>query len=188
MSHLTGARAARTAVALSLAALGVCVIGACAPRDDGVPGGPERVEVGAPGPSYAAVSLAGDSVSLNAMRDKVVLLNVWATWCHPCRAEIPELQALHTRYAERGLAIVGVSIDGDDSDESIREFMQEFRMTYPIWRDPGERVSAQFRLFGVPATFLVDRKGVLRWQTKGPIKPGDTTLVNAIERALAASE
>jgi peroxiredoxin len=175
-------RGARVAAACCLV-----IAGGCTPRDSAT-GGPARVEIGAPVPTYAAVSLAGDSVSLPMLRDKVVLLNVWATWCHPCRAEIPELQALHTKYGEQGLNVVGVSIDGDDADESIREFMQEFGMTYRIWRDPGERVSAQFRVIGVPATFLIDRKGVLQWRWTGPVKPGDSTLTNAIERALAASE
>lgn len=179
-------RATRVAVACSLALLVAATV-ACAPSDSG-PGGPARVQVGAPVPSYAAVSLAGDSVSLPMMQGEVVLLNVWATWCHPCRAEIPELQALHTKFAGQGLNVVGVSVDGDGQEEAIREFIQEFGITYRIWRDPGERVSAQFLVIGVPATFLIDRKGVLQWRMTGPIRPGDSTLTNAIERALAPTE
>lgn len=147
--------------------------------------GTRRVAVGYEIPAYAAHSLGGDSVSLQGLRDKVVLMNVWATWCHPCREEIPELQALHTKYASRGLDVIGVSIDSRDDDANIRTFMKEFGMTYTIWRDPDERVSAQFLILGVPTTYLVDRKGILRWRTTGPIHPGDTTLVKAIETALA---
>lgn len=143
-----------------------------------------RVEVGAPAPSYRAVALNGDSVSLAAQRGKVVLFNVWATWCHPCRDEIPELQALHVKYQPRGLELVGVSVDAEGSDEAIKAFMKDFEMTYPVWRDPDERVSAQFLVVGVPATFLIDRDGVLRWRKTGPIQPRDTALVAAIERAL----
>lgn len=145
----------------------------------------KRVAVGYEIPSYAAQSLDGDSVSLQGLQGKVVLMNVWATWCHPCREEIPELQALHTKYGPRGLDVVGVSIDSRDDDTTIRDFLKEFGMTYTIWRDPDERVSAQFLILGVPTTYLVDRKGVLRWRTTGPIHPGDTTLVKAIETALA---
>ena len=145
---------------------------------------PERVAVGAPAPNYKTVSLSGDSVSLAAFRGKPVLLNVWATWCHPCRDEIPELQAIHERYRTRGLELVGVSIDADGNDDVIRQFMQDFKMTYPIWRDPDERVSTRFLVVGVPATFLIDRQGVLRWRKTGPIEPGDSSLVAAIERAL----
>lgn len=160
---------------------------ACGPRDASSGGDtPGQVAIGAPAPSYRATSLNGDSVSLAAQRGKVVLLNVWATWCHPCRAEIPELQALHDRYQARGLELVGVSVDADGSDEAIRSFMQEFRMTYPVWRDPDERVSAQFLVIGVPATFLIDRTGVLQWRKTGPVQPNDTSLASAIERALGS--
>jgi cytochrome c-type biogenesis protein len=145
---------------------------------------PRRVAVGAPAPAYRTVSLGGDSVSLAEFRGKTVLLNVWATWCHPCRDEIPELQVIHERYKSRGLELVGVSIDADGTDDAIREFMKDFRMTYPVWRDPDERVSTEFLVVGVPATFLIDRDGVLRWRKTGPIQPGDTSLVAALERTL----
>ena len=145
-----------------------------------------RVDIGVPVPGYSATSLAGDSVSLAALRGKVVLLNVWATWCHPCRDEIPELQAIHEKYAARGLELVGVSVDTESADESIRAFMRDFRMTYPVWRDPAERVSAQFHVVGVPATFLIDREGVLRWRKTGPIAPGDQSLERALQQALGS--
>lgn len=164
-------------------ALPVCALAAAACSGDA---GGARVDIGVPVPAYSAASLAGDSVSLAALRGKVVLLNVWATWCHPCRDEIPELQALHERYAERGLELVGVSVDAESADNAIRAFMRDFRMTYPVWRDPGERVSAQFHVVGVPATFLIDREGVLRWRKTGPIQPGDVTLAAALEEALGS--
>lgn len=144
-----------------------------------------KVEVGQPAPSYAATSMSGDSVSLAGLRGKVVLLNVWATWCGPCRKEIPELRAIHTAYKDRGLELIGVSVDTDGTDDAIRAFLKEFRMDYSIWRDPDERVSALFRMAGVPATFLIDRKGVLRWKATGAVEPGDTTLANAIQKAIS---
>ena len=169
----------------------VCCIAmsACTKPDSnasaGTSSGAARVAIGAPAPAYRTVALGGDSVSLEQQRGKVVLFNVWATWCHPCRAEIPELQAIHAKYQRRGLELVGVSVDNDGADDDIRAFMQEFKMSYPVWRDPDERVSTQFMLVGVPATFLIDRQGVLRWRKTGPIAPGDTSLSAAIERALA---
>ena len=142
------------------------------------------VEVGKAVPEYRAVSVSGDSVSLAAHRGKVVLFNIWATWCHPCRDEIPELLVLYDKYKPRGLELVGVSIDANGSDEAIRSFMKDFRMTYPVWRDPDERVSAEFLVVGVPATFLIDRNGTLRWRKTGPIQPGESSLTAAIEKAL----
>lgn len=145
-----------------------------------------RVEVGARAPSYSTVSLNGDSVSLAGQRGKVVLLNIWATWCHPCRTEIPELRQIHARYQERGLELIGVSVDSEGTDEAIRQFMTDFQMTFPVWRDPGERISTRFLAVGVPATFLIDREGILRWRKTGPIAPGDTSLTAAIELALGS--
>jgi cytochrome c-type biogenesis protein len=142
-------------------------------------------EIGQPAPAYSAISLNGDSVSLDQARGRVVLLNVWATWCHPCRDEIPILQALHERYAPRGLDLVGVSVDARGEEATIREFARDFRMTYPVWLDPDERVQSTFFAIGVPATFLIDRAGVLRWRHVGPVRANDTTLVRALERALA---
>jgi cytochrome c-type biogenesis protein len=143
-----------------------------------------RVEVGLPAPAYATVSLDGDSVSLAKQRGRVVLLNIWATWCHPCRTEIPELRAIRARYRDRGLELIGVSVDADGTNDAIRTFMKDFQMTFPIWRDPDERISTQFLAVGVPATFLIDKEGILRWRTTGPIAPHDTSLTAAIERTL----
>ncbi len=174
----------RTVLTLAMLALAACSPSERTPGtvpatpDDGV------VDVGHPVPAYAAVSLDGDSVSLAGQRGKVVLLNVWATWCHPCRDEIPQLRAIHEKYRQQGLELIGVSVDTDGTDETIRSFMRDFQMTFPIWRDPDERISSQFLIVGVPATFLIDRAGVLRWRKTGPIAPNDTSLLSAIARAL----
>lgn len=166
----------------------LCASTACAKTDsppaDSAPG---RIEVGQTAPAYAAWTMAGDSVSLAALRGKVVLLNVWATWCGPCRKEIPELRALDAAYRGRGLELIGVSVDTDGTDETIKEFVKEFTMDYAIWRDPNEAVSATFRLAGVPATFLIDRRGIIRWKATGVVEPGDSTLTDAIEKALAGN-
>ena len=145
-----------------------------------------RVEVGQPAPHYAATTLAGDSASTAALAGKVVLLNVWATWCAPCREEIPFLQSLYEKHRGDGLEIVGVSVDARGQESAIKEFAQEFRMTYPIWRDPDERVQSLFLALGVPASYLIDRGGVLRWQRLGTIRASDTTLTRALAEALAA--
>ena len=167
------------------AALALALLTACT-NDRAQPAGAARsIDVGEPAPAYKAVSLAGDSVSLSGQRGKVVLLNVWATWCHPCRTEIPELRKVHATYAGRGLHLVGVSVDAQGSNDAIRAFMNDFEMNYEVWLDPDERILSTFLVVGVPATFLVDRAGVLRWRKIGPVEPGDTSLTNAIQRALS---
>lgn len=143
-------------------------------------------EIGKPAPGYRAISLTGDSVSLSDARGRVLLLNVWATWCHPCRQEIPVLQAMHERYASQGLAIVGVSVDARGEEATIREFARDFGMTYDLWHDADERVQSTFLAIGVPATFLIDRAGILRWRHIGPVRADDPTLLGELERALAS--
>lgn len=152
----------------------------------GIATGDGRPEVGALAPAYAAQTLDGDSVSLAAERGQVLLLNVWATWCIPCRQEMPQLEALHERYRERGLRLVGVSIDGDGAGDAIRRFVAAYKVTFPIWHDAEDRVTTVFRTVGVPTTFLIDRQGVLRWRAVGALEPGDTTLTAAIEKALGS--
>lgn len=148
----------------------------------------ERIpsNVGDTAPAYAAPSLSGDTVSLAQLRGSVVLLNVWATWCIPCRKEMPELQALHTENAARGLRILGVSVDEAGSDEVIREFTGELGITYTILRDPSERVSNTFAIIGVPASYLIDRQGKIVWKHLGPFTRTDPGLTKALRSALAA--
>lgn len=124
-----------------------------------------RVAVGEPAPAYAAATLAGDTVALRELRGQAVLLNLWATWCPPCREEMPGLQALHEEFAEEGLRVVGVSIDAESADAEVRRFLRENAITFTILHDPRERVSRTFRTTGVPETFLINREGMLvaRW-------------------------
>lgn len=171
----------RSALVITLLA-----VAACGPSSGEGAADNGRVDVGLPVPAYRTVSLSGDSVSLADQQGKVVLLNIWATWCHPCRDEIPALREIHAKYRERGLELVGVSVDAEGADENIREFMKEFEMTYPVWLDPAERISAQFLTIGVPTTFLIDRGGVLRWRKTGPVHADDPTLARAIEQALSS--
>ena len=146
----------------------------------------QPVQIGQPAPRYAATTLAGDSASITGLAGKVVLLNIWATWCHPCRDEIPYLETLYEKHRANGFEIVGVSVDARGQDAEISDFVKEFRMTYPIWRDPDERVQSTFLALGVPASYLIDRQGVLRWRRIGVIRAGDTTLTRALTDALAA--
>jgi cytochrome c biogenesis protein CcmG/thiol:disulfide interchange protein DsbE len=155
----------------------------------GCAGGEQRFaapDVGRPAPAYAAAALAGDSVSLEALRGRVVLLNVWATWCHPCREEIPALQELHERHAGQGLALVGVSVDDRADRAAVEDFAREYGMTYPVWLDPEERVTSAFRTLGVPSTFLIGRDGTILWKHVGPVRADDPALTRLLSEALAA--
>jgi cytochrome c biogenesis protein CcmG, thiol:disulfide interchange protein DsbE len=132
--------------------------------------------------------MAGDSVDLAGLKGSVVLLNVWATWCIPCRREIPELQALHQEFEGKGLKVVGVSVDGGEAGSDVAGFMKDFGMTfgmtYMVLRDPAERVLTVFRIQGVPASYLIDREGIVRWRTIGPFTAKDAALQSALQATL----
>jgi peroxiredoxin len=140
--------------------------------------------VGLEAPAYGGTTLAGDSVSLAGLRGQVVLLNLWATWCAPCRHETPFLQSLFLQRGGEGLTIVGMSLDTGDARDQVAEFIEEFGVTYPILLDPQMRGMDLYRVLGLPASFLIDRDGVLRWMRFGPVAEDDQEFLTALESML----
>ena len=140
--------------------------------------------IGTPAPAYAALTQDGDSVALSDFRGEVVLLNIWATWCPPCRVEMPHLQTLHEKLADEGLRIVGVSIDSQGSGAAVDRFASDLGVEFLILRDPGDRVSNVFGAYGVPFNALIDREGVVRWRHSGPITADDPVLREVLASAL----
>ena len=102
---------------------------------------PRAPALGAAAPAFTAMTLEGEPVTLAALSGSVVVLNVWATWCIPCREEIPQLEALHREYGAQGLKTIGVSIDAAGMGADVRDFATEQGMTYPIWLDPDHQFS-----------------------------------------------
>ena len=143
--------------------LAVLFAAACGER---APGAPATATVGEPVPAYAAPTLAGDTLSLADLRGEVVLVNVWATWCPPCRAEMPSLERLYRQLGPRGLRVVAVSVDNRAAADAVVAFVEEYGISFTILHDPDDRVGAVFRNIGVPETYLVDREGrlVRRWR------------------------
>ncbi|WP_309671560.1 TlpA disulfide reductase family protein [Gemmatimonas sp.] len=147
---------------------------------------PRAPSLGAPAPAFTAMTLEGEPVALASLSGSVVVLNVWATWCIPCREEIPQLEALHREYGAQGLKTIGVSIDAAGMSGDVRDFATEQGMTYPIWLDPDHQFSLKFLTVGVPETFVIDRAGVIRFRMIGAFRRGDTTLAAAVRRAMAS--
>lgn len=146
------------------------------------------VTLGAPAPAYAAALVDGAPVSLAAHRGEVVLLNIWATWCKPCREEIPALETLYQRHRGDGFLVAGVSIDQPGETERIKTFAAELGATYPLWHDPDDKISTTFLSIGVPSSYLIDRQGILRWRHVGPVTADDAALNAALALALAGAE
>ena len=140
-------------------------------------------------PEYTARRLGStEQVSLASLRGQVVLLNTWATWCSPCRKEMPAFEALHREYRDQGLAVVGVNIDEGQADEQVARYVEGKGIDFPIWRDPENRFAKRFRVLGVPETFLVNREGVIVRHWQGPIDPHAPDNLTSIQAALAAPD
>ncbi len=124
-----------------------------------------------PVPDFELPTLAGDHVRLSSLHGKVVLLNFWASWCAPCREEIPTLEATYSHYRDRGLVIVGVNVY--ESADQARAFTDQFDVTFPVGLDANGSVAAEFGVSGLPVSILIDRGGSVVYQHMGSI-PADT--------------
>jgi cytochrome c biogenesis protein CcmG/thiol:disulfide interchange protein DsbE len=127
------------------------------------------VDVGAKAPNFEVVTLFDHEVrSLkDDYKNQVVLLNIWATWCAPCRVEMPSMQALHREFGPKGLKIVAVNAaDPDASDSTVRKFAEEYGLTFDIVRDmPAagqDSITMTYKTRGFPESFVIDRNGVIR--------------------------
>ncbi len=139
-------------------------------------------------PDFEATALdTGEKISLGDLRGDVVLLNTWATWCMPCKDEMPWLETLHARYAAQGLQVVGVSIDRGGQDDSVRGYADDLGVTFPIWRDPSNRFARTFETTGVPETLLIGRDGEVLYRWKGALVEGNAADLILIEDALAGT-
>jgi len=107
---------------------------------------------------FTLTDLAGKSWHLNELHDHVVLVNFWATWCPPCRKEMPDLDALYKQFKDQGLVILAIS---DEDAAKVSPFIAEKKISYPILLDPGRKVNEQFVVEGIPKSFVFDRNGKL---------------------------
>ncbi|MGH9786517.1 MAG: TlpA family protein disulfide reductase [Terriglobia bacterium] len=114
-------------------------------------------------PEFSFQDLSGNSVSSQQFRGKVLLLDVWATWCQPCKEEMPWFQEFHDKYKDQGLEVIGISIDALTSD--IVKFTKQAGVTYPIVRRP--QIMREWGLLGLPTTLIVDREGKIHKKIVG---------------------
>ena len=133
-------------------------------------------------PSYVLVTLDGDTVRSEELAGKVVVVNFWATWCIPCRLEMPSLQSLHDCHPEPDLVVLGFATDVGGEQE-IRDFLAERGIDYPVGRATAAHRQAFGGIPGIPTTFLVDRAGLVRHKVVGYFAP--PALNAAVNRLLA---
>ncbi len=130
------------------------------PQSDTAAPAEASTRIGAPAPDIALPMLSGEARTLRDLRGQVVILNFWATWCGPCRAEMPALAEIQAQYASRGVIVVGVNQREDTG--SIRRYLDSIGVDFPIALDPTGESNRLYRVFGLPTTYLVDRQGVIR--------------------------
>ncbi len=121
---------------------------------------PPAPALGHPAPAFTLPSLTGGDLALADLAGRPVVLNFWASWCGPCRAEMPELQRLHDRLGEAGVAVVGVN--QGESPETAAAYLQALGLSFPVALDQRTGVSQQYLVNSLPTTFFIDRDGVIR--------------------------
>ena len=134
-------------------------------------------------PSFVLTDLSGEMVSLAGLSGKVVLLNFWATWCIPCRTEMPGMERLWRQYRDHGLAIVAVSVD-EGGEKRIAKFVRRLNLSYPILLDPHSEVAERYEVGGLPASYLIDGEGRLIGRLVGSREWDSAKAVSLIEQLL----
>jgi len=126
-----------------------------------------ELKEGQQAPGFALLTLDGGRVSLTDHRDKLVVLNFWATWCQPCTVEMPSLEALWRRHRDRGLVVVGVSVDRGAPRALLEPYVRNLKLTFPILLDPDSKTSDRWRVTALPATFIVRPGGEVAGMAMG---------------------
>ncbi|GIW08433.1 MAG: hypothetical protein KatS3mg060_3238 [Dehalococcoidia bacterium] len=143
-----------------VALLAALVLAACQPSS-------AAPVVGGAAPEFSLPTLDGRTVSLASLKGKPVLLNFWATWCAPCREEMPLIQRAAARYASSGLTVL--AIDVQEGEALVQPFVDEFGLTFPVLLDKNGEVVSRYRVRGIPTTVFIDRGGIIQSVYLGPM-------------------
>jgi len=143
----------------------------------------DALDAGSKMPEIGLTDLTGKQVNLASLAGKVVIVDFWATWCAPCREELPQLEKFHQKYASKGLAVVGVSVDKEAS--GIKGFLEKLKVTFPVVHDAGHQVSGKYSPPRMPSSYIIDRKGIVRY-VHGGYRAGDAAEFEKEIQALLA--
>ncbi len=122
-------------------------------------------KIGKPAPDFTLTTPEGENISLGALRGQVVLINFWATWCPPCRLEMPFLEAAYERYKDQGFTVLAV--DQQESPQAVRAYFQELGLSFPVVVDGTGEVSSLYRVLALPTSYFIDRNGVVQIMHRG---------------------
>lgn len=143
--------------------------------------------VGKPAPEFSLADLRGNAVRLANLKGKVVFINVWATWCEPCRQEMPSMQALYERLTGPDFEMLAVSADQSPRDV-VERFVKTYALTFPVLPDPDLQVADRYRVTGYPETFVIDRNGTIVAHEIGPRRWDAPETVAAFRRLIERGE
>lgn len=185
------ARTLRSPYFLAWLGLAALVVVAWTQRDRLGPVMPGRTA-----PDFTFPDLRGNEISLSDHSGQVVIVNIWATWCFPCRAEMPSMQRMYDRYRDHGLEILGISVDAgigvDDGfghiGGDVGMFVDSIGVTFPILLDPEGDIQQRYGTFGVPESFVIDRDGMVRRHVAGATVWETQQHVELIEELLAMND
>jgi len=128
----------------------------CNERSDSVP----KAKIGQPAPDFTLQTVDGRSITLSSLRGKVVLVNFWATWCPPCREEMPSMEEMYRNYAPGGLELLAINIE-ENGPQVLPGFLNDHPHTFPVLMDTEARVQNSYGVFQFPETYIVDRNGII---------------------------
>jgi len=126
---------------------------------------PSTATIGKPAPNFQLQNLDGQSISLNDLKGKPVLVNFWATWCHPCVSEMPYLQEIYGEWSGKGLILLAINI-GESSSEA-EQFLQDHNLSLPVLLDTNKAVARRYNIRGIPTTFFIDKDGIIQEKIVG---------------------
>jgi len=124
------------------------------------PGSAKGAEVGSLAPGFQLQGLDGQAVSLGNLLGKPVLINFWATWCPPCRSEMPYIQEIYEEWSDKGLVVLAINIG--ESSSTVEDFMQSQNLSFTVLLDTKQDVAQSYNITGIPATFFIDKDGIIK--------------------------
>ncbi len=135
-----------------------------------------EVKIGSPAPDFILADRDGNPINLSDLRGKVVILNFWASWCQPCRDEMPDLQTLADEYADRGLVVLGINNTYIDDKNDALAFLDELKITFPnVFDEDGDVSVMSYSIYGLPTSIWIDPAGTVQWIKIGPMSPDEMT-------------
>lgn len=140
--------------------------------------------LGGEAPDFTLSELNGTEVRLSKLKGRVVLIEFWATWCPPCRESIPAMNELYRKYNDKGLVLLGISVDkGQNVEEDLRAFVKEYSIQYPVAID-SKNINNLYGVYSIPTTVLIDKEGKIALKNIGYSSEIEERLSSEIERLL----